>query len=165
MGCLKPWWLRGGLKGWNSLQWMPCHEFLGSHCSPSFPCLKEEAVKPVDGKGGLLRFLRGWWPDYDGLKNLLALLLIFTMFAEMRFIASASMLPTLHVGDRILAEKVTYYFRNPCVNDIVLFKASTLLQDHGLKQSAVFVKRIVANAGDCVEVLILFSNGGLPFLL
>ncbi|PKA64833.1 Chloroplast processing peptidase [Apostasia shenzhenica] len=164
MGFLRPWRFRVGLMAWHSLRWMPCHEFLGFLRSPSFFCVERESAvlgAVAYGKGKWMRSLGGWWPDNDGLKILLALLMIFTMFAEMRFIASSSMYPTLHVGDRIIAEKVTYYFRNPSVNDIVLFKASPTMQDSGLKQDAVFIKRIVALAGDFVEVHhgLLFING------
>uniref|UniRef100_A0A0D9WBM5 signal peptidase I n=1 Tax=Leersia perrieri TaxID=77586 RepID=A0A0D9WBM5_9ORYZ len=90
------------------------------------------------------------WPD--AFKLLFALLLVSAALAEVRYIASSSMAPTLRPADRAVSERVTYLFRRPSIGDIVFFKAPTALQNYGVNKDVVFIKRILATPGDFIEV-------------
>ncbi|MDD5448628.1 MAG: signal peptidase I [Actinomycetota bacterium] len=87
-------------------------------------------------------------------------------------IPSSSMSPTLQVGDRVLAEKLSYYWRSPRRGDIIIFRyppesedsletsnplyrpferiGETLHLAH--KSSIAYVKRVVAVEGETVEL-------------
>ncbi|XP_052201827.1 chloroplast processing peptidase-like isoform X8 [Diospyros lotus] len=65
------------LVAYQSVRWMPCQSWA---------------------------FLR--WPNLDAVLRLLVIVLLWSMFAEIRFIPSSSMYPTLGVGDRVFIERV-----------------------------------------------------------
>jgi signal peptidase I len=95
--------------------------------------------------------------------------LIKTFLVQAFFIPSASMFPTLRVGDRVLVEKVSYLFDSPSRKDVIVFARSALpgrqpdlpwTQDAqnflrellGLPTEGEedFIKRIVAVGGDTI---------------
>src|ERR671933_483247 len=70
-------------------------------------------------------------------------------------IPSESMVPTLEVGDRVLANKFVYHFSEPKRRDIVIFDGVEGEEDEML------IKRVVGVAGDEIQVQgdTLYVNG------
>lgn len=63
-----------------------------------------------------------------------------------RVIPSASMYPTIYVGDMVLVNKAAYYFNAPVREDIVVFKP---LREIGQKD---LIKRVIGLPGETVEI-------------
>ncbi|NPB06407.1 MAG: signal peptidase I [Aquificae bacterium] len=75
---------------------------------------------------------------------LLLVLLVREYLAQAYNIPSASMEPTLLIGDFILVNKLLYRLSEPMRGDMVVFK-------YPLNPRVDFIKRIVAKGGDLVE--------------
>ncbi len=79
-------------------------------------------------------------------------ILIRALIAEPRFIPSDSMLPTLHIGDRVVVEKISYYLEPPKTGDIIVFSPPEQLQEQGFTEDQAFIKRIIGLPGQTVTV-------------
>ena len=66
------------------------------------------------------------------------------------FVPSASMVPTLQVGDRILVEKLFFDANKLRTGDIIVFRRPAGDKVCGLNE-ADFVKRVIATAGERVS--------------
>ncbi len=85
----------------------------------------------------------------------IALVLAFfirTFVAEPRYIPSDSMLPTLHTGDRLVVEKISYRFNSPKFGDIVVFQPPPELQRRGYSEDQAFIKRVIGTPGDTIKI-------------
>lgn len=118
---------------------------------------------------------------WEALREVLLVLLIAALVAVLIqsflmkafVIPSSSMSPTLQIGDRVMVEKVTYYFRKPRTGDIIVFRypptapgatnttnllfwpfeqiGETLHLAHRTGSSP-YVKRVIASGGQTVEM-------------
>ncbi|KST62793.1 signal peptidase I [Mastigocoleus testarum] len=86
-----------------------------------------------------------------GIALLLAFL-IRTFIAEPRLIPTGSMLPTLHTGDRLIIEKISYRFHPPKIGDIIVFLPPERLQRQGFEKDQAFIKRIIGEPGKTVAI-------------
>ena len=92
---------------------------------------------------------------------LLALVLRWAVL-EPRWIPSGSMLPALQLQDRVLVEKLRARLHRPIpIGTVVVFHPPTALIAAGYDPKAALIKRVVAEAGDQVEVRdgVLWRNG------
>ncbi len=97
-----------------------------------------------------------WKQIWSNLKAiaiaLVVAFLIRTFIAEPRYIPSDSMVPTFEIGDRIIVEKVSYYFHDPQPKDIVVFHPPKQLQRLGYDPDQAFIKRIIGKAGETIAI-------------
>lgn len=97
------------------------------------------------------------WGGWQGNLKMLAIALVIALtvrlwVAEPRFIPSSSMVPTLHIGDRLVVDKLSYHWRPPHRGDIVVFHPPGQLVNLGYDGRQAFIKRIIGEPGETLEV-------------
>ncbi|MFM7324190.1 MAG: signal peptidase I [Nodosilinea sp.] len=97
------------------------------------------------------------WGGWQGNLKVLAIALVIALttrlwVAEPRFIPSSSMAPTLHIGDRLVVDKLSYHWRPPHRGDIVVFHPPGQLVDLGYDGRQAFIKRIIGIPGETLQV-------------
>lgn len=106
----------------------------------------------------------GWVPYIVSFTLTLGLVFILQLFvAQVFYIPSASMENTLMTGDRVVADKVSYYSKKPQVGDVVVFESTPSWDNPQMKTNPIrralhvekhyLVKRVVAQGGDVVRCL------------
>jgi signal peptidase I len=110
-----------------------------------------EAPAPSGSKWGEL-----WRSQKDNLLTILVAIILAVVIrsfvAESRYIPSPSMVPTLYPGDRIVVEKLSFRVRSPHLGDVVVFRPPAQLQAAGYPADQAFIKRVIAVAGQTVQV-------------
>ncbi|MBV1820235.1 signal peptidase I [Clostridium cochlearium] len=76
---------------------------------------------------------------------IIAAFFIITFIFETVSVDGHSMYPTLNDKDRLIVEKVTYYFRKPKKGDIVVIK-------YPKNPKEKFIKRVIATGGDKIRI-------------
>lgn len=84
------------------------------------------------------------WVVMIAVAVVLAFLLRACVF-EVFEIPTGSMVDTVEVGDRVLAEKVSYHFTEPQIGDIVTF-------DDPLNEGRTLIKRVIAIGGQTIDI-------------
>ncbi|MBI2599750.1 signal peptidase I [Candidatus Daviesbacteria bacterium] len=81
--------------------------------------------------------------------------LIYLFVAQFHKVSGNSMLPTMHDGDYLITEKVSYKLNQPKRGDIVVLQ-------NPKDESQDFIKRIIAVPGDTIKIENnrVFVNGG-----
>lgn len=86
-------------------------------------------------------------------KSFLVAQLVRWFVFEPRYIPSLSMFPTFHVGDCLLIDKASSWFRPYRHRDVVIFDPpDAFIAMTGAKKSDTLIKRIIAMPGDAVVV-------------
>lgn len=79
--------------------------------------------------------------------------------AEARYIPSESMVPTLQVNDRLIVEKLDYYFHAPQRGDVIVFWPPERLHQLNPTLKDAFIKRVIGLPGEKIEV-----KGGVVYI-
>ncbi|MBU0687773.1 MAG: signal peptidase I [Candidatus Margulisbacteria bacterium] len=84
-------------------------------------------------------------------------LLIRTFIVAVFWIPSGSMIPTLGIKDRIVANKFIFRFREPRRQEIVVFKSPDAFKNTGKNE---FIKRLIGLPGDKLQIIdgVVFIN-------
>ena len=85
---------------------------------------------------------------------ILLALFIITFIAQSFLVQGQSMEPTLHNGERLLVDKLTYRFREPQRGEIIVFRYPS-------DPRRRFIKRIIGLPGDRLEIRdnVVYLNG------
>ncbi|HOF87151.1 MAG TPA: signal peptidase I [Armatimonadota bacterium] len=121
----------------------------------------DQADAPADARGedGSRGEFRLWHELLDSaiIAVVLVFFLIRPFLLQAFYIPTGSMIPTLQIGDKVLATKFTYRLREPRVGDVVVFHAPRKAlelngQRYNPKQPTDYVKRVVGTPGDRVRI-------------
>ena len=104
--------------------------------------------------GSALRWYQRWYV-YLATLPLSYFLSVGTVFvfrtymAQAYYMPSGSMVPTLLIGDRFIVDKLTYRWKDPARNDVIIFRAPP----QASPEEHDFVKRVIGLPGETVAVV------------
>lgn len=126
-------------------------------------------AEPPEKRNGILAAIREF--AFFGALALVLVIIVRLFLVQVFYIPSGSMEQTLHIGDRILVDKIPYYFHDPRTGDIVVFTAPCANQQPVVHRNPVsaflhwlgegvgvarpssedFVKRVIGTPGETVQ--------------
>jgi signal peptidase I len=118
--------------------------FVVYHAYLSSPVRREKSKKLINTIASLLTI--------SIVVFFLILLSIRTFVVEPRWIPSKVMVPTLQKYDKLIVDKLSYYFTNPQRGDIVVFSPTDGIKRDNPTLKDAFIKRIIGLPGEKVEV-------------
>ncbi|MPZ70731.1 MAG: signal peptidase I [Actinobacteria bacterium] len=150
------------------------HSRLGPPPPPPPPPAAPPETPPEEPSEHPAKRKRPFWVELPLLVVIafVVALIIKTFLLQAFYIPSVSMVSTLHVGDRVLVEKVSYRFHEPRRGDVVVFERDAApgfeSEDDGSFMTDVtdafkglfgfptggnedFIKRVIAVEGDSIE--------------
>lgn len=98
-----------------------------------------EKIKDSD-KGG---FFNNWILPF--IVAVILTILIRTFIFQTTLVDGLSMYPTLDDGDMLIASKIPYYFNDPKIGDIIIFKSP-------FDKNEIFIKRVIGRGGDDIRI-------------
>ncbi|MBW3536214.1 MAG: signal peptidase I [Actinobacteria bacterium] len=107
-----------------------------------------KAKVEAEKSGGRLRGALEWFLVIGGA--LLAAFLIKTFLFQAFYIPSGSMEPTLHIGDRVLVNKLSYTLGDIDRGDLVVFSRPDIPPDAATAVRDL-IKRVIGLPGDTIE--------------
>ncbi len=125
--------------------------------SDSDPSKPQSSANPDPVQEDPIPLWQSLWRSQRGnikvlLIALVVALVVRVFVAEPRYIPSNSMDPTLHIGDRLIVDKVSYHWSPPHRGDIVVFMPPPQLTEFGYDRGQAFIKRVIGEPGHTVQV-------------
>ncbi|MEM8603997.1 MAG: signal peptidase I [Cyanobacteria bacterium P01_H01_bin.121] len=74
------------------------------------------------------------------------------LVAQPSHIQTDTLHPTLRVGDRVLAERVSYFWHRPQRGDLILFDTPDQAQRHRLVNDSTLLQRVIGLPGETIMV-------------
>ena len=89
------------------------------------------------------------WVEVLAVAGVLAAL-IMTFVTVRMHVPTASMVPTIEIGDSFFVDRISYYFRDPAPGDIIVFRHTDALKIESIEDESI-AARIGLQAGDRIK--------------
>ncbi len=143
-GCIK----KGGEADLSRASALIMEDFRAGRLGPDFPGKAGDGRKETDGRRRN-KMKRALKEVFSTILYILVVLLgtwlIITFVGQRTSVSGSSMEPTLHHGDQLIMDKLTYHFSEPERFDIIVFPFQ-------YEENTYYVKRIIGLPGETVQI-------------